>query len=119
MLKNHLTIAMRSLINKKGYAFLNIIGLSLGMASCLMIFQYTSYERSFDGFHKKADQILRLRLDCFQKGKLAWQSATVYPAIAPTLKRDFPEVENFCRLYDANLLLSYDRRNVKFNENKG
>jgi putative ABC transport system permease protein len=119
MFKNHLKIALRSLLNKKGYAFLNIIGLSLGIACCLMIFQYTSYERSFDSFHEKADQIVRLRLDCFQKGKLAWQSATVYPAIAPTLKRDFPEVENFCRLYDANLLLSNDRRNVRFNENKG
>jgi putative ABC transport system permease protein len=43
----------------------------------------------------------------------------VYPAIAPTMKKDFPEVEDFCRLHDAELLLSNDERNVKFSETKG
>jgi putative ABC transport system permease protein len=119
MFKNHFTIAIRSLISRKGYAFLNILGLAFGITCCLVIFQYTAYERSYDNFQDHGDQIVRLRLDAYQKGKLAWQSATVYPAIAPTLKKDFPEVEDFCRLYDANLLLSNDERNIKFNENKG
>jgi putative ABC transport system permease protein len=52
-----------------------------------------------------------------KKGNL--QSATVYPAIAPAMKKDYPEVENFCRLIDANLLLSNDQKNIKFNETKG
>lgn len=119
MFKNHLTIAFRNLTKRKGYSLLNILGLAIGITCCLLIFQYVAYEKSYDDFHPKADQIVRLRLDSYQKGKLAWQSATSYPAIAPTMKRDFPEVENYCRLIDANLLLSNDERNIKFNELKG
>jgi putative ABC transport system permease protein len=119
MLKNHLKLALRNLVKRKGYSALNIVGLAIGIACCLLIFQYVAYERSYDSFHKNADQIVRIRLDAYQKGKLAWQSATSYPAIAPAMKKEFPEVENFCRLIDANLLLSNSARNVKFNETKG
>ena len=114
MLKNFFKIALRNLQKKKGYAILNILGLTIGMSSCLLIFHYVSYERSYDDHIPKAKDIVRLRLDSYQKGKLAWQSATVYPAIAPTLKKDYPEVENFCRLIDANLLLSTENNRVKF-----
>jgi len=119
MFKNHLTLALRNLVKRKGYSALNIFGLAIGITCCLLIFQYVAYERSYDRFHKKADQLVRLRLDCYQNGKLAFKSATVYPAIAPNMKKDFPEVENFCRLIDANLLLSNPLKNVKFNETKG
>src|SRR6516162_6478352 len=119
MFRNHLRIALRNLLKRKGYSLINIAGLAMGITCCLLIFQYVAYERSYDSFPARADQIVRLRLDCYQKGKLAWQSATVYPAIAPAMKKDFPEVENFCRLIDANLLLSNDEKNIKFNETKG
>ncbi|HUR12193.1 MAG TPA: ABC transporter permease [Flavitalea sp.] len=119
MFKNYLLLAIRNLFKRKGYSFLNIAGLSIGMTACLLIFHYVSYERSFDDFHPDAGNIYRLRLDSYQKGTLAWKSATIYPAIAPTLKKDYPEVEDFCRLYDANLLLTNEETNVKFNEQKG
>jgi len=98
---------------------LNIAGLAIGIACCVLIFQYVAYERSYDSFPEKADQIVRLRLDSYQQGKLAWKSATSYPAFGPTMKKDFPEVEDYCRLIDADLLLSNEERNVKFNEEKG
>ena len=119
MKNNYLLIALRNILKRKGYAFLNIAGLAIGMACCLLLFQYVSYERSYDKFQKNADDMVRLRLDAYQNGKLMWQSATIYPAIAPTMKKDFPEVENFCRLHDANFLLANEDRNVKFNETKG
>src|SRR5450432_1893929 len=119
MLKNYLKIAFRNLTSRKGYTLLNIIGLAIGVTCCLLIFQYVSYERSYDGFNSKAPDIVRLRLDDYQQGKLAWKSATIYPAIGPTLKKEFPEVINFCRLHDAELLLSNEEKNVKFNEKKG
>src|SRR5882724_1380457 len=119
MLTNHLKLALRNLVKRKGYSALNILGLAIGITCCLLIFQYVAYERSYDSFPPKAGQIVRLRLDAYQKGKLAWQSATVYPAIAPAMKKEFPEVENFCRLIDAELLLSNPRKNIKFNETKG
>ena len=119
MLKNHLRLAWRGLIKRKGYSALNILGLAIGIACCLLIFQYVAFERSYDSFQQNAGPIVRLRLDAWQKGKMAWQSATVYPAIAPAMKKDFPEVENYCRLIDANFLLANDRNQNKIRETKG
>src|SRR5690242_8846736 len=119
MFKNYLKIAIRNLSRRKGYSTLNILGLAVGIASCLLIFQYVSFEKSYDDFSPKADRIIRLRLDSYRDGRLDWQSAAVYPAFGPTMKKDFPEVENYCRLAAADLLLSNDERDVKFNESKG
>src|SRR5580658_166246 len=116
MLKNHLRLAWRSLIKRKGYSALNILGLAIGITCCLLIFQYVAFERSYDSFQQNAGSIFRLRLDACQKGKLAYQSATVYPAITAAMKKDFPEVENYCRLIDANFLLDNARNQNKIRE---
>ncbi len=119
MFKSYFKIALRNLTKRRGYALLNIIGLAIGVTCCLLIFQYVSYEKSYDKFKDAASNIVRIRLDSYQQGKLAWKSATSYPAIAQTLKKEFPEVEDFCRLHDAELLLANEQKDVKFNEKKG
>ncbi len=119
MLKNHLRLAWRGLVKRKGYSALNILGLAIGITCCLLIFQYVAFERSYDSFQQNAGSIFRLRLDAWQKGKLAYQSATAYPAITAAMKKDFPEVENYCRLIDANFLLANDRNQNKIRETKG
>ena len=119
MLKNHLRLAWRSLLKRKGYSALNILGLAIGITCCLLIFHYVAYERSYDRFQADAGRVFRLRLDAYQQGKLAWQSATSFPAIGPAMKKEFPEVQQFGRLIDANLLLTNPEKNIKFTENKG
>ncbi len=119
MLTNSLKIALRNLLKRKGFTALNVTGLAIGVTCCLLIFQYVSYERSYDTFQKNAGRIVRVWLDQYKQGTLSYQSATTYPAIGPTMKRDYPEVENYCRLKDNNLLLSNENVNVKFNETKG
>lgn len=119
MFRNYLTIAIRNLSKRKGYTILNVLGLVTGMTCCLLIFHYVSFERSYDSFQKQAGEIVRVRLDSYQKGKLAWKSATSYPAIAPTLKKDYPEVENFCRIIDAENLFNNEDMTVRAQENKG
>ncbi len=119
MIKSYFTISLRNLAKRKAYTVLNVLGLTIGVACCLLIFQYVSRERNYDTFEKNSGQIVRLRIDQYKQGKLEWQSATVYPAIAPTLKKEFPEVENTCRLLNDGMLLSNDARNIKFNETKG
>ena len=119
MIINFLKLAFRNIVKRKSYSLLNIAGLTIGMSCCLLIFHYVSYEKSYDTFEPNAKQIVRVRLDSYQKGVLAYKSATSYPAIAPTMKKDFPEVENFCRLHDDNLLLSNEEQNKKFSEDKG
>jgi putative ABC transport system permease protein len=119
VLNNYFKLALRNLLKRKGYSLLNICGLAIGITCCLLILQYVAFERSYDRFENKASQIVRIRLDSYHEGKLSWKSATSYPAFGPTMKKDFPEVENFCRLHDADLILSNDDRNVKFKEDKG
>jgi putative ABC transport system permease protein len=89
------------------------------MSCCLLIFHYVSYERSYDTQWKGAENIYRIRLDSYQNGQLAYHSATSYPGVPPLLKKDFHEVEDYCRLIDAELLLSDQQHTNKFNENKG
>jgi len=119
MIKNYFTISLRNLFKRKGYTALNILGLTMGITCCLLIFQYVSREKSYDTFQKNASRIVRIRLDEYKQGKLMWQSATSYPAFGPLMKKDYPEVENYCRLIDDELLLSNDAKNVKFAEKKG
>jgi len=131
MIKNNFKIAWRNLKRNKGYTTLNLFGLAVGIASCLILFQYVSFEKSYDEFHDQADQIVRLRMDFHAQGRLTMQSATVFPGIAPLMKKDFPEVRDYCRLVDArvawsslgptqfNLVFSNDQQNIKARENKG
>ena len=119
MLRNYLKIALRNLLKRKGFTLLNIFGLAIGMTCCLLILQYVNFERGYDKFHKDGDRVARLRIDAYKEGKLLWKSATVYPAFGPTMQKDFPEIESFCRLHDAAVLLTNEARNIKFNEKKG
>lgn len=119
MIKNYFKIAIRTLLKRKKYSLLNILGLTIGLTSCLLIFHYVSYEKSYDQHIPDNERVYRLRLDNYLKGEAAWKSATVFPAIAPTLKRDFAEIESSCRLIDAEMLLTNDNNQTKFTETKG
>ncbi|HEY4323103.1 MAG TPA: ABC transporter permease [Mucilaginibacter sp.] len=131
MLKNYFKIALRNLKTSKGYTMLNLFGLAIGLTGCLVLFQYVSYEKSYDAFNKQADNIVRLRMDFHAQGRLTMQSATVFPGLGPRMKKDFPEISNYCRLVDAhvawagvepaqlNLVFSNDAQNIRVMENKG
>ncbi len=119
MFYNNIKIAFKNLLKRKGYFFLNTIGITIGMTCCLLIFHYVSYEKSYDEHIPEASNMYRLRLDNYQLNELSWKSATSYPAIGPAMKRDFPEVQDFCRLIDAEMLLSNKKNNIKFSETKG
>jgi putative ABC transport system permease protein len=118
MLKSFLQIAIRNFTKRKGYSILNLLGLTIGITSCLLIFEYVAYERSFDTFNPNASRIYRIQESDYQNGRFEVSWATTSPAVGPTLKKDFPEVENVCRLFNHELLLSNDARNVRFSETK-
>src|ERR1700740_3690149 len=80
MLRNYIKIALRNLLKRKDYSILNVIGLAIGIACCLLIFQYVSFEKSYDKFLPNSDRTFRLSLDNYQQGNLDWQSATVHAA---------------------------------------
>ncbi|UCE39108.1 MAG: ABC transporter permease, partial [Thermoplasmata archaeon] len=60
MFKNYITIALRNIKRHKGYSFINIFGLAIGMTVCLLMLMYVVNEISYDDFHEKGDRIYRL-----------------------------------------------------------
>ncbi|AQG81072.1 ABC transporter permease [Spirosoma montaniterrae] len=98
MFRNYLKIALRTLRKQRGLTFINIFGLALGMACCLLIMLYVADELSYDRFHTKADRTYRLSLDVKFTG-IDGQMATVSDPLGPTLKQDYPQVEQFTRLH--------------------
>lgn len=103
MLKNYLKIALRNLLRHKGYSLINILGLAVGMASCILILLYVHDELSYDKYHKDADQIYRVTREWFNSdGASSLHLGHVAPPIGPLLKIDFPEIQQMVRITDGN-----------------
>ncbi len=100
MLKNYFKIAWRNLWKSKFYSFINIMGLAIGMAVCIVIMLFVSYERSFDGFHSR--NIYRLNEVQKWEGMVAPQNValSMFP-MGPTLQDEFPEIVSFTRVNNA------------------
>lgn len=102
MLTNHIKIAWRSILRDKGFSLINIGGLAIGIAACLLILQYVTYERSYDRFHTNADRIYRVKQDRFEKGVLATEWAAGAYAVGNVMKDHFPEIESYVKVYGGN-----------------
>jgi putative ABC transport system permease protein len=121
MITNYIKIAFRNFRKQKVYTFLNVIGLSIGMAASLLIIQYVKYERSFDSFHSRAKDIYRIQYNGWQNGKLNYESAVAVPAASASLKNNFPEVEEYTRFLPVSGVLQYEKPGeepVTFREEK-
>jgi putative ABC transport system permease protein len=98
MFKNYFKTAWRNLMKNKTFSLINIAGLSIGMAACLLILQYVSFELSYDQFNKNAADIYRVYNDRYQNGKLIQHGTITYSAIGKAMQDDFPEVVNHTRV---------------------
>jgi len=87
MLKNYFKIAWRNLTKHKSYSIINGLGLTLGIASCLIIFLVVKYELGYDRFNSKADRIYRVTLNAIDF------NPNVSMAVVPAMRNDFPELE--------------------------
>jgi len=98
MLVNYFKTAWRNLTKNRIFSLINIAGLSLGMAACLLIVQYVSFELSYDQFNKNAANIYRVVNDRYQNGKLIQHGTITYSAISKAMKDDYAEVQNTTRV---------------------
>ena len=98
MLKNYLKVAFRNLIRFKIYSFINIAGLAIGIACCLLILLYIQNELSYDRFNKNADRIFRINTD-LKFGATELAIPVCSDMMGPMLKQDFPQVEEYTRIY--------------------
>ncbi len=99
MLKNYLKVAIRSLWKNKGFSAINIVGLAIGLATCLLILLYVTDELSYDRFNKNAERIYRVDGDIRFAGT-DYNLAVAPDPLGPTLLRDYPQVEAAVRLRD-------------------
>ncbi|WP_400077340.1 FtsX-like permease family protein [Winogradskyella sp. R77965] len=101
MIKNYFKIAWRNLLKKKGFTAINIIGLSLGIGCFVIISMFVIDEISYDRYHEKADRIYRINSDVIFGGTELSMAVTSDP-MGEALKSDYPEVEDYVRLYASN-----------------
>jgi putative ABC transport system permease protein len=104
MIKNYLKLAFRHLIRKKTFSFINILGLTIGLTSCILIGLFISDELSFDTFNQHADRISRMTME-YSNGGTASQAVTVGSKAGPQFKRIFPEVQDFTRTFVARAVI--------------
>lgn len=97
MLKNYFKIALRNLRWHPGTSLINLLGLAVGMACCLLIFLFVRDELSYDTFHAKSDRIYRVVNT--RVGRTTSDRAVVPPPLGPTLTRTFPEVQTATRFF--------------------
>jgi putative ABC transport system permease protein len=106
MIRNYFKIALRYLHKNKLYAFVNIIGLTIGITSCILIGLYIWHEQSFDRFHKNADRIARITWEYNFEDKVVNVALTGTKA-GPEFKRNFPEVEAYVRTLKYPRVVAY------------
>ncbi len=93
MLKNYFKIAVRNLLKYKGYSLINIGGLAIGIACCLLIALWVVHELSYDRFHANAQQIYRVAEIFREDGKIVEESAGIPFPVGPTLREAFPNLQ--------------------------
>jgi putative ABC transport system permease protein len=100
MFKNYIKTAFRSLLKNKGFTFLNVFGLALGLAICLLIVFYVVDELSYDRYNKKFDRIYRVNTDLNTGGSTTF-FAIAAPPVGEAMVKEFPEIEKSARLTPA------------------
>ncbi len=116
MIKNYLKVSFRSLLKHKGYAFINILGLAVGIAASVLIFLYITHEMGYDKFHEKADRTFRITADWSNKGdSRIHQLGTPY-ILAQTIRDKYPQVEAITQISGplGDVILRY--RDTAFKE---
>ncbi len=101
MIQNYLRVAIRNLRKHFTYSIINVVGLGLGLATCLLLLTWIRHELSYDRFHTKADQIFRASVEYSFGGQTSKTSVSP-TALLPTLQKNFQEVENGVRVYNPS-----------------
>ena len=112
MFKSYLKSALRNLWKYKSFSAINIAGLAIGMAACLLILQYVSFKLSFDQFNKNVNDIYRVVNDRYQSGKLIQHGTITYSAIGKAMNDDYEEVIQNAKVFPSGEVI------IEYNEKK-
>ncbi len=102
MLKNYLKVAIRSIFRHRVYSLINLTGLAVSLAACLLIYQYVSIELSYDSFHENGDDIYRV-VPSLRDDSGEWKNYAMSPMpMAPVLAEELPEIRRFTRFTNTS-----------------
>ncbi|MCD4696971.1 MAG: ABC transporter permease [Bacteroidales bacterium] len=113
---NNLKILMRNLNRQKGFYFLNILGLAIGIACSTMIFLFVTYELEYDKYNQRHDKIYRIAVDAVAGNTMIYQTGTPAP-LPPALYAEFPEIEKITRISDRSEIKT-KYKDIVFNEDR-
>ncbi|GAB5526413.1 MAG: ABC transporter permease [Roseivirga sp.] len=113
MFRNHIKVGWRNIVRYKGYSTINIMGLALGLACCMILFRYVKDELSYDRFHDNAGDIYRIVYSTNEDNSPSNANGSLGPGVA--IARDFPEVTHAARLMKTG---SGGRTVVSYNEKR-
>jgi len=106
MLFNYLKVAWRNIVRKKGFSFINITGLAIGMTVCLLILLFVQYELSYDTYHNNAEDLYRLERQWLSAdGSVRGHLSSLAPSFVIFLEKEFPEIENAVRIFPVDTTL--------------
>ncbi|MGA7722882.1 MAG: ABC transporter permease [Ignavibacteriaceae bacterium] len=117
MIRNYLRIAVRKLLRNKSYTTINIIGLSVGIASCLLIFLIVQFELSFDNYHSKKDRIYRLVKVSETSDGTRYTSGVPFP-VPDGLRSEYPQIEKVAAILGIDNALIYILNSTNLVEKK-
>ena len=98
MIKNYFKTALRNLQRNKSYAVINMFGLAIGIAACLLIFLLVRFETSFDNFHSKKNSIYRIGTEFHNQDGVSFSDGISFP-VAPALRLDFPQLKEVASIF--------------------
>jgi putative ABC transport system permease protein len=115
MLINYIKTAFRNLFKHKGYSLINILGLAIGMATCLLIFLYVNHELSYDNYNEDADRIYRVAFSGHWGGR-DFNVCTAPAPMAKVILNTYPEIEEVVRFRDqGSYIIQYGDNAYKEN----
>ena len=115
MIKNFFKIAWRNIVRQRGYSLINIVGLAIGIAACLLILQYVSFELSYEDFQVNKDRIYRVKQDRYDNGKLSTEWVGGAYAVGNSFKDAIPEIEDYTKVVGRDpVVAEVNNQPVKF-----
>ncbi len=116
MLTNYFKFAWRRLMADKQTSFINLFGLTVALVGFLLIVQYVFYEKSYDGFYKRKEDIYKIGVEIYRDNKLNIRSAINYAGVGPALKAELPEVETYLRMLRVGSTVEIGTRRFREND---
>src|SRR5436189_4326775 len=106
MFRSYFKIAWRNMMRHKAYSGINILGLAIGIAACLLILQYVAFELSYENFQANKDRIYRVQQDRYDNGKLSTQWAAGAYAVGNSFKDAIPEIEDYVKVVGNSAVIT-------------